>query len=271
LVLYIRGEIREDDRLAIGLVGARYPSLYGLSMAERLARDLAAREFTIVSGLARGIDSASHRGALKAGGRTIAVLGSGVDRIYPPENKKLADEIINNGAVISEYPMGTIPDRVNFPKRNRIISGLSLGVCVVEAAQRSGSLITSTFALEQGRLVFAVPGRADSVKSEGTHNLIKEGAILVQDVEDIIKEIEPMLGGLKLIQDKTALAKSPLRNPSLPENEAMVLKFISREGLHIDELISKSKLLPGIVNACLLKLQLKGLIKECPGKIYILA
>ena len=267
LVLYIRGEVTEDDRLAIGVVGARYPSIYGLSMAEKLGRELSAREFTIVSGLARGIDSASHRGALKAGGRTIGVLGSGVDRIYPPENKELANQIIENGALVSEFPMATIPDKANFPKRNRIISGLSLGVVVVEAAQRSGSLITASFALEQGRLVFAVPGRADSVKSEGTHNLIKEGAILVQDVEDIIKEIEPMLGGFKLKQGHTPLVK----NPSLSEDEARVLNFISKEGQHIDELISKSQSPPGLVSACLLRLQLKGLIKECPGKIYILA
>jgi len=266
LVLYIRGEIREEDRLGIGIVGARYGSLYGLTIAEKFAKQLSAREFTIISGLARGIDSASHRGALKAGGRTIGVLGSGVDVIYPPENKKLADEIIGSGAIISEFPMGTIPDSANFPKRNRIISGLSLGVVVVEAAKRSGSLITALFALEQGRLVFAVPGRADSAKSEGTHNLIKEGAILVQGVEDIIKEIEPMLGGFKL---EEKLPREPgLKNLKLPENEAKVLRFISKEGVHIDELIQKSHLPPGTVNASLLKLQLRSIIKECPGKVY---
>lgn len=267
LVLYIRGEIREEDRLAIGVVGARYPSLYGLSMAEKLSRELSAREFTIVSGLARGIDSSSHRGALKNGGRTLAVLGSGVDVIYPRENRTLASQIIESGAIISEFPMRTIPDRANFPKRNRIISGLSLGVVVVEAAQRSGSLITASFALEQGRLVFAVPGRADSIKSEGTHNLIKEGAILVQDVEDIVREIEPMLGGFKLKEEVSSI----LKRPNLPQDEAKLLSLITKEGIHIDELIQKSDLPPGTVNATLLKLQLKSFIKECPGKIYITA
>jgi len=264
LVLYIRGDIKEDDRLAIGIVGARYGSLYGLTMAEKLGRELSAREFTIVSGLARGIDSASHRGTLKAGGRTIGVLGSGVDVIYPPENKALAEKIIENGAIISEFPMGTIPDRANFPKRNRIISGLSLGVVVVEAAKRSGSLITATFALEQGRLVFAIPGRADSIKSEGAHNLIKDGAILVNNVEDIIKEIEPMLGGFKLEKKVSA----PKR-PNLPQDEARLFSLVTNEGVHIDELIQKSNLPAGTVNAFLLKLQLKSLIKERPGKIYI--
>lgn len=269
LVLYIRGEIRQEDRLAIGIVGARYASLYGLSIAEKFGRQLSAREFTIVSGLARGIDTASHRGALKAGGRTIGVLGSGVDVIYPPENKKLADEIIESGAIISEFPMGTIPDKANFPKRNRIISGLSLGVVVVEAAKRSGSLITALFALEQGRLVFAVPGRADSLKSEGAHNLIKDGATLVHGVEDIVNEIEPMLGGFKL-EEKLPL--TPMHKKTiLPEDEAKVLKCISKEGVHIDEIIQKSLLPPGKVNAFLLKLQLKSLIKERPGKIYISA
>lgn len=265
LVLYIRGEITEEDRLAIGIVGARYGSLYGLTMAEKFARQLSAREFTIVSGLARGVDSASHKGALKACGRTIGVLGSGVDRIYPAENKKLADEIIENGAIISEFPMATIPDRANFPKRNRIISGLSLGVVVVEAAKRSGSLITASFALEQGRLVFALPGRADSLKSEGTHNLIKEGAILVNNVEDIVKEIEPMLGGFKLEEKK-----SPSKKTSLPQDEQSLFSLITDEGIHIDELIKKSCLPAGSVNAHLLKLQLRSLIKERPGKVYTL-
>lgn len=265
LLIYIKGEIRKSDSAAVAVVGARYPSLYGLSMAEKLSRELAARGITIVSGLARGIDSASHKGALKSGGRTLAVLGSGVNRIYPPENKLLAEQISENGALISEFPIDTIPDRANFPKRNRIISGLSLGVVVVEAAQRSGSLITATFALEQGRLVFAVPGRADSVKSEGTHNLLREGAILVQKVEDIICEIEPMLGELKLEKRKI-----PFKKIDLPENEEKLFRFITRDGIHIDELIQKSNLPAGTVNAILLKLQLRSLIKECPGKIYVL-
>lgn len=190
--IYLRGELLLEDNIAIAIVGSRKATDYGLRNAERLGFELASRGVTVVSGLARGIDTAAHKGALRARGRTIAVLGSGLDVIYPPENKKLAEAITQYGAVISEFTPDAPPTRYNFPQRNRIISGLALGVVIVEAAKRSGSLITADFALEQGREVFALPGEIGSFTSEGTHNLIKQGAKLVQSIDDIIDELEAL-------------------------------------------------------------------------------
>lgn len=187
--LYIKGEFLPEDEIAVALVGSRKASQYGLELSEKLAYDLATRGITVVSGLARGIDSAAHRGALKAKGRTIAVFGCGIDYIYPPENKLLAEQIQERGALISEFPDKLSPKPYNFPRRNRIISGLSLGVVVIEAARTSGALITANFALEQGREVFAVPGKVNSDTSEGVHRLLKEGAKLVETVDDIIEEL----------------------------------------------------------------------------------
>ncbi len=189
VALYVRGEIQSKDCYWLAIVGARRASYYGLSTAQRLAGQLVNRGFTIVSGLARGVDTAAHQGALGGQGRTVAVLGCGVDRIYPPENRQLRDEIIKAGAVISEFPLGTPPYRHNFPKRNRIISGLCLGVVVVEAGSRSGSLITARLAAEQGREVFSVPGRIDTVVSQGTNVLIKHGARPVLELNDILEEL----------------------------------------------------------------------------------
>lgn len=191
-ILYIKGNILPEDTIAVAVVGSRRATYYGLKNAENLGFQLAAGGITIISGLARGVDSAAHRGALKARGRTIAVLGSGLNKIYPRENEELVEEIAQNGAVISEFALDTPPLRQNFPRRNRIISGLSLGVVVVEAAKRSGALITANFALEQGREVFALPGKIDSFTSKGTHDLIKQGAKLVESIEDIIEELEPL-------------------------------------------------------------------------------
>lgn len=188
-VLYYRGELLEEDSKAIAIVGSRKCSAYGVKMAESLARGLAERGITVVSGMARGIDTASHKGALEAGGRTIAVMGSGFGRIYPPEAGSLLEEIASSGCVITEYPIETPPLRWNFPKRNRIISGLSLGVVVVEAARKSGALITANFALDEGREVFAVPGRADLNTSSGTNALIQAGAKLVTTASDILDEL----------------------------------------------------------------------------------
>jgi len=189
LVLYVKGELKEEDALAMAIVGSRRASYYGKNQAERLAGSLAKMGFTIVSGMAWGIDSAAHKGALGAGGRTIAVLGSGLANPYPKGNEKLLAEIIENGAAISEFPLTFPPRAENFPRRNRLISGLCLGVVVVEAAERSGSLITARWAMEQGREVFAVPGPIDSATSRGTHRLIKDGAKLVERVEDVIEEV----------------------------------------------------------------------------------
>ena len=190
LVLYFRGEYIAEDQLALAVVGSRRPSIYGKMTAEKLSGELARRNITVISGLARGIDSCAHRGTLREKGRTIAVLGSGLGRLYPPENKKLAGEISENGLLVSEFPYDCAPAPANFPRRNRLISGFSLGVIVVEAAEKSGALITANFALEQGREVFAVPGKIDSPTSAGTHSLIKDGAKMVVSVEDILEELQ---------------------------------------------------------------------------------
>jgi len=188
--LFIKGSIIPKDAGAIAIVGTRTPTAYGIKQCEKISHELAKRGITIISGMARGIDSVAHRSAIKAGGRTIAVLGSGLNRIYPPENKKLYEDISKNGAVISEFASDTPPMPYNFPRRNRIISGMAIGVVVVEAAVRSGSLITANFALEQGRDVFAMPGNINSSRSNGTNALIKDGAKLVEDVSDILDEFE---------------------------------------------------------------------------------
>lgn len=264
--LYIKGNIIPQDNIAIAVVGSRQASYYGLKNAQELAFELAAGGITIISGLARGVDSAAHRGALKAGGRTIAVLGSGLNMIYPEENKGLAEEISRNGAVVSEFPQDTPPHRHNFPRRNRIISGLSLGVLVVEAAKRSGALITVGFALEQGREVFALPGKIDSFTSQGTHDLIKQGAKLVESTEDIIEELEP----LRACQVNQTESESKAKiEPNLPEEEKQVYSCLSCEPLHIDELAQKVNLSYGRLLTCLLKLEYKKLVKELPGKTFI--
>lgn len=193
LVLFVRGEFKEDDEVAIAVVGTRRASCYGVNMTQRLSAQLVQTGFTIVSGGARGIDTASHTTALRLKGRTLCVLGCGVDIAYPAENKRLFDEIIKNGALISEYPLGSMPQRQNFPSRNRIISGLCLGVVVIEAPLRSGALITASCALEQGREVFSLPGEANTFRAKGTHQLLREGAKLVENVDDIIEELAPLL------------------------------------------------------------------------------
>ena len=295
LVLYVKGEFLPADQVPIAIVGSRRPSIYGRMTAERLGRELAGRGLTVVSGMARGIDSAAHKGALAAKGRTIAVLGSGLDVVYPPENKNLMEEISKSGAVISEFPMSTKPDRGNFPKRNRIISGLSLGVVVVEAAQRSGALITVDCALEQGREVFALPGKIDSVTSQGTNRLIQQGAKLVATGKDIIEELEPIMENLivsvvpgkareataeQLKEGKKAEPEgkegskegsAKLPPPPLKENEKKVYELLSDEPRHIDSLIQESKLPASQVSAVLLMLQIKKLVKELPGKMFMRA
>lgn len=193
LVLFLRGEILPEDGLSIAIVGTRIATIYGMNMARKISSQLGQRGFAIISGGARGIDTAAHQAALVINARTIAVLGCGVDVVYPPENTRLFGQIIKNGALVSEFPMGTLPLGQNFPQRNRIISGLSVGVVVIEAPRRSGALITACSALEQGREVFCVPGQADSFTMKGSHQLLREGAKLVEDVDDIIEEIEPLL------------------------------------------------------------------------------
>lgn len=264
--LYVKGEIIPEDAIAIAIVGSRRASYYGLKNAESLSFELAARGITIISGLARGVDSAAHRGALKAKGRTIAVLGSGLNVIYPSENEKLAEEVSRNGAVISEFPLGTPPLRQNFPRRNRIISGLSLGVVVAEAAKISGALITANCALEQGREVFALPGKIDSFTSKGVHNLIKQGAKLVESLEDIIEELEP----LKSCQTEQIKSESSTEiKLNLPEEERQIYCCLTSEPLQLEEIIQKVTLSYGKLLTCLLKLEHKRLVKELPGKLFV--
>jgi len=259
-ILYVAGNFEYGDDLAVAIIGTRNPTPQGAYTAKELAMGLSRQGITIVSGMARGIDSESHRGALGVQGRTIAVLGSGLDIIYPPENRRLMQEITQNGAVISEFPLGTQPLARNFPARNRIISGLSLGVVVVEAAQDSGSLITANMALEQGREVFAVPGSIGSEGSKGPHQLIRQGAKLVENCDDILNE----LAIPKLTQGEMTL--SP---PDLDEIEQKVFVVMSREAMHIDQIMRRSLLAPAQINAVLVQLELKGIVKRMPGQFYL--
>lgn len=257
--LYVKGNILEQDNLAVAVVGTRTPSHYGVTTAERLARELAEAGVTVVSGLARGIDSAAHRGALSGKGRTIAVLGCGIDIVYPQENKKLFGEIAENGAVISEYPMGMPPIPQNFPMRNRIISGLSLGVLVAEASLKSGSLITARLALDYGRDVFALPGAITSERSKGTNKLIKDGAKLIECTEDILDEL-PVKRGVR----KESIAEN---RDLLPEEEG-ILNLLDGAPLLIDTIIQETGLSVSKINAILLDMEIKGLVGQEPGKIF---
>ncbi len=261
LVLYVKGTLSERDAVSIAVVGSRRTSLYGQEMARKLSYQLARLGVTVVSGLARGIDTQAHKGALQAKGRTVAVIGCGIDIVYPAENKKLADEIVEQGgALVTEFPFGVQPDRQTFPMRNRIISGWSLGVVVVEAALKSGALLTAGFAAEQGRHVFAVPGRADSPLSKGTNKLIKDGAKLTEDVEDILGEFEYLLPKPKETKTETSLP--------LTENERRVLDAIGEDEVVMDEIIQRCGLTSACVSATLLALEMKRLVRQLPGKVF---
>jgi len=268
--LYVRGKLNKND-VNIAVVGSRLASTYGKYTTERICRELALKGLTIVSGMARGIDSTAHRGALTVHGRTIAVLGSGLDVIYPPENKKLFAEIIENGAVISEFPLGTPPRSTNFPTRNRIISGMSYGVVIVEAGEKSGSLITARLALEQGREVFAVPGSIDAVGSRGTNKLIKQGAKLIENTDDILEEILPqvertiVLKPHSIANSKVIAAKS---SEILSAVDQKIIGFISGDRVHIDDLISSTGLSSADILSTLTTLELKGIVQQHPGKFF---
>jgi DNA processing protein len=262
-LLYVRGELRREDTLAIAIVGSRKTSPYGRWITEKIGHDLACHGVTVVSGMARGIDSVAHMGTLQGGGRTIAVLGCGVDVIYPSENRKLFNQIIEHGAVLSEFPMGSVPEGGHFPRRNRIISGLSIGVVIVQAGSESGSLITANYALEQGREVFAIPGNVGAQGSRGTNQLIKEGAKLVESSEDILEEILPQW---RREEEILPFPESPL--PDLTGEEKILYKLLGETPLHIDSVIRESQLDPGKVSSLLLNLELKGLISQWPGKCF---
>ncbi len=262
-LIYMRGEVKSEDELAIAIVGSRKTSPYGRWFTEKIGQDLARHGITIVSGMARGIDSIAHQGALQGGGRTIAVLGCGVDVIYPSENRNLFYQIIEQGAVLSEFPMGSRPEGGHFPRRNRIISGLSIGVVIVQASAKSGSLITAGYALEQGREIFAVPGNVGVEGSRGTNQLIKEGAKLVESTEDILEEIYPQW---KREGETVPPAAPPA--PDLSAGEKTLYGLLGETPLHIDAIIRETQLDPGKVSSLLLNLELKGLICQWPGKCF---
>ncbi|MBI2955456.1 MAG: DNA-protecting protein DprA [Chloroflexi bacterium] len=261
-VLYLKGEILPQDDWSIAVIGTRRASIYGKQVTEQLVAGLVANHITILSGLARGIDSYAHQACLDAGGRTIAVLGSGLDVIYPPENARLARRIIDNGALLSEYPLGTKPDANNFPQRNRIVSGMSLGTLVVEGDTGSGAMLTAGFALDQGREVFAVPGSIFHHTSKGTNKLIQRGAAkLVVTAQDILEEL-----------NLTMAPQQMEMRELLPENpaEAAVLRALSVEPVHIDEICRASGLAISEVSASLAMMELKGMVKHLGGMNYVL-
>lgn len=262
IVLYGWGELRPEDEIAAAIVGTRRATAYGRAAAGELAAGLAAAGVTIVSGLARGIDAAAHKAALDVGGRTIAVLGSGLDVVYPPEHRKLAAAIAESGCVLSDYPLGTQPEAGNFPPRNRIISGLSLATIVVEAGDRSGALITANFAADQGRDVFAVPGRIVDKNSRGANRLIATGAFPALSVDDV----------LEVLNLDAAARQAPLQM-ALPEDptERKVLQLLSSEPVHIDELSARSEIPIAELNACLSMLELRGQARQVGGLHYVLA
>ncbi len=303
LVLYVKGEITKRDGLALAIVGSRRSSYYGRSQAENIAAHMAGLGFTIVSGLARGIDSAAHRGALAGKGRTIAVLGNGLAKVYPPENEDLAAEVAAQGAVVSEFPMKTEPTRENFPKRNRVISGLALGVLVVEGNLRSGALITARAAMEQGREIFALPGKVDSPLARGPHSLIKDGAKLVEGHQDILDEIGPSADVLGLSDDEegqvsedvsvpaetaeTEEAEAPAEAatkkrkkkrgkpesakpfPGLSPSERRLYDCLSSDPRSIDDITEETEMSPAEVSAGLLVLEIRRLAKQLPGKMFV--
>ena len=265
MVLFVKGDLNVLGKSGLAVVGSRAATSYGLKIARDLSGQLAAKGLVVVSGLALGIDTAAHAGALAAGGDTVAVLGCGLDVCYPKSNERLAAQISEAGALVSEYSLGTQPDAFRFPARNRIISGLSRGVLVVEAAQRSGSLITARLALDEGREVFAIPGRVDSVKSTGTHRLLQEGAKLVGTVDDILEELGWQAGGLGADLAPCPAASSTM---ALSDDETRILQLLDVYPKHIDAIISQARLGVAKVSEILLLLKLHGLIEAVPGQQY---
>jgi DNA processing protein len=291
LVLYIRGELIPDDSLSISLVGSRDAKDYGRKVSYQLSYQLAQRGLTVVSGFAKGVDTAAHRGALEAGGRTIAVMGNGLSVIYPAANRNLIEKIEASGALISEFPIAVTPKPRNFPRRNRIISGLTLGTVVVEASNRSGALITARLATEQGREVFAVPGEIFSELSMGTHKLINDGAKLISTVDDLLNELpQHALSQVQLPEvessqeppvekNDTKLAatqppsevQQPVQSvppPDLTPDEKTVFEAIEVPSSHIDTIIRTTQLPIGLVSSVLLMLELKGIVQQLPGKQF---
>ncbi|HTX90166.1 MAG TPA: DNA-processing protein DprA [Anaerolineales bacterium] len=259
-VLYVRGELTDEDAWSVALVGTRRISAYGRQVTEQLAGFLAANGISVISGLARGVDAVAHQSALKAGGRTIAVLGSGVDRIYPPEHAQLAARMIEHGALVSDYAPGTPPDASNFPPRNRIISGLAMAVVVVEAGETSGALITAQFAVDQGREVFAVPGNILAPQSKGTNRLIAQGARPLLDARDLLE----VLNLTRVTQQREIRRALPA-----DDVEEKLLSVLSHEPLHMDEIRNQTGLPIERVSATLVMMELKGLVRQVGGMNYV--
>lgn len=265
IILYYKGKLNSNDDNSIAIVGTRIASRYGKGTAEKFAKELASKKITIVSGLARGIDSFAHRGALDGGGRTIAVIGSGLDVIYPHENKQLYDDISKNGVIFSEYKLGTKPDAQNFPKRNRIISGISLGTLVIETKSSGGALQTAGFALEQNKEVFAIPGNIGIPQSEGTNLLIQKGeAKLVRNCDDILVELN--------LKTRPEVGKNiPIPCQDLNLFEQLIYDTLSEEPLHIDTIAKKTNMVSSDCLVHLLSLEFRDLAKQLPGKNFITA
>ena len=259
-VIFAQGELVEEDRLAVALVGTRQASAYGREVARTLGSELARNGITVVSGLALGIDAIAHEAALEAGGRTLAVLGSGVDQIYPAQNRKMALAMIQQGALLSEYPLGTRPEASNFPPRNRIISGLSLAIVVVEAGQRSGALITAKFAAEQGRDVFAVPGSILQPSSAGCNALIQDGALPLLSINDLLEQLH---------LERVAVQREARQSIAADPTERLLLVHLSSEPIHLDEIVRLSAMPAAQVSGLLAMMELKGLVRQSGSMRYV--
>lgn len=257
--LFVKGDISLLERHSIGIVGTRVPTSYGKAVTEQLSRELIQNELVIISGFARGVDTIAHHAALNAGGKTIAVLGNGLDIIYPAENKKLLDNFANDGLFISEYPFGTNPDGGNFPKRNRIISGISIGILITEAGAKSGALLTAMYALDQNREVFAVPGAITSGNSSGTNSLIKQGAKLVSGIDDILSELTAYI-------DINTGKEKP--EPKLNKQEKAIYGLLKQEPLHIDQIALKAEISSSEALTTLLTMELSGVVRQMAGKMF---
>ena len=259
-VLYLRGALKPEDDWAVAIVGTRKVTAYGRQVAEEVATTLAHSGVTIVSGLARGVDSIAHQAAINAGGRTLAVLGNGVDLVYPPENRKLATQVVEHGALVSDYAIGTQPDGQNFPPRNRIISGLALAVIIIEAGLTSGALITAAFAAEQGRDVFAVPGNINAPQSQGTNRLIRDGAQPLLSPQDVLEALN-----LTMVTQHQAVRVALPTDPV----EARLYKLLSQQPKHVDEIRSEASLPIETVSATLAMMELKGMVRQVGGMNYV--
>lgn len=266
IVLYVKGTLTTRDKNAVAIVGSRMTSTYGTNVARKFGYQLAYMGVTVVSGGARGIDTAAHQGALSAKGRTIAVLGTGINQVFPPENAQLFERIATQGALITQFPFNRPADKQSFPIRNRIVAGMTLGTVIVEANLTSGALITANFAVEYGRQIFAVPGPIDSPRSKGCHDLIKNGAKLCEGAEDIVSEFEYLFPAANKPQNAAETGQLP--GLTLNENEMAIIEALGREELFIDDVIVKTGLPPSTVSVALLTLEMKKLVRQMPGKLF---